>query len=138
MRHAAGGRLSDQGSAAVEFALVLPLFMSLLFGVIEGGRLMLARIVLSQAVEVGGRLASLRSTTSASQVQSAVATSGAVVGVTSASVQVSINGGATAFASRSSGDTIRVSATHTYLPVVRFIFRTTGIAMTGVAITRME
>jgi len=46
---------ADQGSAAVEFALVLPVLLLILFGIIDFGRMMNARIVISQAAHEGAR-----------------------------------------------------------------------------------
>jgi TadE-like protein len=47
------------GQSLVEFALVLPIFVLLLFGVIDGGRLVYQHSVLSQAAREGARLASV-------------------------------------------------------------------------------
>jgi Flp pilus assembly protein TadG len=47
------------GQSLVEFALVLPIFMLLLFGLIDGGRLVYQHSVLSQAAREGARLASV-------------------------------------------------------------------------------
>jgi hypothetical protein len=48
-----------KGQALVEFALVFPIFMLLLFGLIDGGRLVYQHSVLSQAAREGARLASV-------------------------------------------------------------------------------
>jgi Flp pilus assembly protein TadG len=45
----------DQGSAAVEFALVLPVLLLIVFAIIDFGRMLNARIVLSQAAHEGAR-----------------------------------------------------------------------------------
>ncbi len=55
-RHRPGG---DQGSAAVEFVLVLPVLLLILFAIIDFGRLLNAKIVLSQAAHEGARAAAL-------------------------------------------------------------------------------
>jgi Flp pilus assembly protein TadG len=49
----------DQGSAAVEFALVLPVLMLIVFGIIDFGRMLNARITLSQAAHEGARAAAV-------------------------------------------------------------------------------
>jgi Flp pilus assembly protein TadG len=49
----------DQGSAAVEFVLVLPVLLIILFSIIDFGRLLNAKIVLSQAAHEGARAAAL-------------------------------------------------------------------------------
>jgi Flp pilus assembly protein TadG len=55
-RHRPG---EDQGSAAVEFVLVLPVLLIILFAIIDFGRLLNAKIVLSQAAHEGARAAAL-------------------------------------------------------------------------------
>ncbi|WP_137122227.1 TadE/TadG family type IV pilus assembly protein [Segeticoccus rhizosphaerae] len=49
----------DRGAAAVEMALVLPLLIVLLFGIIDFGRIYTAQIQLSQAAREGVRMESL-------------------------------------------------------------------------------
>jgi Flp pilus assembly protein TadG len=50
---------ADRGSVAVEFALLLPVLLLLLFGIIDFGRALNAQITLTQAAREGARLASL-------------------------------------------------------------------------------
>lgn len=52
-------RRSERGSTAVEFALVLPVFLLLVFGVVEFGRVMWADNTLRHAVQEGARCAAL-------------------------------------------------------------------------------
>lgn len=52
----AGG---DRGAAAVELALLLPLLLFLVFGIIDFGRALNAQITLTQAAREGVRLAAL-------------------------------------------------------------------------------
>jgi Flp pilus assembly protein TadG len=52
-------RRRERGAAAVEFALVLPLFMAFVFGILEGGRLMEAQNAVTAAARAGAREASL-------------------------------------------------------------------------------
>ena len=49
----------DRGAAAVEFALLLPLLMLLVFGIVDFGRALNAQITLTQAAREGARLAAL-------------------------------------------------------------------------------
>jgi Flp pilus assembly protein TadG len=56
---------ADRGSAAVEFALLLPVLMLIIFGIIDFGRYMNARIVLSQAAYEGARAAAVTDSTDA-------------------------------------------------------------------------
>jgi Flp pilus assembly protein TadG len=52
-------RRRSRGQSLVEFALVLPIFILFLFGLIDGGRLVYQHSVLSQAAREGARLASV-------------------------------------------------------------------------------
>lgn len=47
---------SERGVAAVEFALVLPLLLLILFGIIDFGRALNAQITITQAAREGARL----------------------------------------------------------------------------------
>lgn len=49
----------DRGSVAVEFALLLPVLLLLIFGIIDFGRAINDQITLTQAAREGARLASL-------------------------------------------------------------------------------
>jgi Flp pilus assembly protein TadG len=49
----------DRGAAAVEFALVLPILLLVVFGIIDFGRAYNAQITLTQAAREGVRLAAL-------------------------------------------------------------------------------
>jgi Flp pilus assembly protein TadG len=49
----------DRGAAAVEFALLLPLLMLLVFGIVDFGRALNAQITLTQAAREGARMAAL-------------------------------------------------------------------------------
>lgn len=60
----AGGR-RDRGAAAVEFALLLPLLLLIVFGVIDFGRALNAQITLTQAAREGARLDALGQPSSA-------------------------------------------------------------------------
>lgn len=46
---------SDSGTALVEFGLVMPLFLGLLFGVMEAGRVMFTQAVMSYATQSATR-----------------------------------------------------------------------------------
>jgi Flp pilus assembly protein TadG len=55
----ARGAAKDRGAAAVEFALLLPVLLLLVFGIIDFGRALNAQITLTQAAREGSRLAAL-------------------------------------------------------------------------------
>jgi Flp pilus assembly protein TadG len=60
MKRRLGGRTGrDRGAAAVEFALLLPLLLLIVFGIIDFGRALNAQITLTQAAREGARLAAL-------------------------------------------------------------------------------
>ncbi len=58
-RRRAASDSRDRGSVAVEFALLLPVLLLLIFGIIDFGRAINAQITLTQAAREGARLASL-------------------------------------------------------------------------------
>ncbi|KUO96714.1 TadE/TadG family type IV pilus assembly protein [Ferroacidibacillus organovorans] len=53
---------SDKGQALVEFALVIPLFLLLLFGIFDFGRIMWSELTISAASRDAARYASLGAT----------------------------------------------------------------------------
>lgn len=61
----------DRGAAAVEFALLLPLLLFLIFGIIDFGRALNAQITLTQAAREGARLAALGESNVVSRTQAA-------------------------------------------------------------------
>ena len=59
-RRLARSAARDRGAAAVEFALLLPVLLLLVFGIIDFGRALNAQITLTQAAREGARIAALR------------------------------------------------------------------------------
>ena len=66
------GRSEDRGSAAVEFVLVLPVLLLILFAIVDFGRMLNAKIVLSEAAREGARAVALAGTGAADQRVNAV------------------------------------------------------------------
>jgi Flp pilus assembly protein TadG len=73
----------DRGAVAVEFALLLPLLLLIVFGIIDFGRALNAQLTLTRAAQDGARLAAL-SQPNVNTATEAAATglSGVVVAVT--------------------------------------------------------
>ena len=69
-KHTKHRNQSRSGAAAVEFAIVAPIFLLLVFGIIEFGRVMMVQQVLVNASREGARRAVLESATSAAVVDS--------------------------------------------------------------------
>jgi Flp pilus assembly protein TadG len=73
----------DRGATAVEFALVLPLLLLILMGVVDFGRALNAQVTLTQAAREGARLAALKQPNVVSKTQAAATgLSGVTVTVT--------------------------------------------------------
>lgn len=77
-RRLLGGR-DDRGSTLVEFAFAFPVLCGVLFGMIDGGRFVSARVALSQATAEAARAACLSSTGSASAVDTAFTNAAALL-----------------------------------------------------------
>jgi Flp pilus assembly protein TadG len=54
-----GGSSADRGATAVEFALLLPLLLLIVLGIIDFGRMLNAQVTLTQAAREGARLVAL-------------------------------------------------------------------------------
>lgn len=104
-----GYRVANRcGAAAVEFAIVAPVFFLLVIGMIEVGRAMMVQQVLINASRVGARQAATAGATS-SAVQTAVKDYATSVAVPSVSVSVSPDP-----AAAKSGDTVTVTTSVNY------------------------
>lgn len=81
------GRRNRRATAAVEFAVVAPVFLLLVFGMIEYGRMVMVQQVITNASREGARVAVLDGSTTAS-VTSAVTSYLTAGSITGASVTV--------------------------------------------------
>jgi TadE-like protein len=68
-----GRRAADRGSVAVEFALVLPVLLLIVFGIMDFGRALNAQIALTGAAREGARLVALGYPTATVQARVAAA-----------------------------------------------------------------
>jgi len=78
-----------RGAAVAEFALIAPLFLTLIAGVVEMGRAVIVVQELTNASREGGRIASYDSTTQTSPIKTAVNTYLTNVGISGATTVVS-------------------------------------------------
>jgi Flp pilus assembly protein TadG len=112
--------LGERGAAAVEFALVAPVLVVLLFGIVEYSKVFSAQSALSAAAREGVRVVALNGTTA----------DGQSVARTAAS---SLSLGASAFAwSRTSCSGAAPTATVTLTVSYRQVFTFGGLGRTGV------
>src|ERR1700745_2382464 len=70
-RRPAHGHARDRGSVAVEFALLLPLLLLIVFGLVDFGRALNAQITLTRAPGEGARRAALNQPNVVSRTQAA-------------------------------------------------------------------
>jgi Flp pilus assembly protein TadG len=71
VRRSRGSRERDRGAVAVEFALLLPLLLLLVFGIVDFGRALNAQVTLTQAAREGARLEALGQPNVVSRTQAA-------------------------------------------------------------------
>jgi Flp pilus assembly protein TadG len=81
MRRRLLGAANDGGTAVVEFALLLPVLLFIVFGIIDFGRALNAQVTLTQAAREGARLTAVNQPNVTSRTQAA-ATGLSGVGVT--------------------------------------------------------
>ena len=107
-------RRDERGAAVVEFALILPVLVLFVFGIIQFGQAYSARIELTSAVREGARLAALGNTTEAAVAQ---ATKAAAKGLNANDIQVTYTASpGSSCAGASSTTTVLVTTTSTTMP----------------------
>lgn len=113
---------SRKGAALVEFALVAPIFLILIAGVIELGRAIIVQQLLTNASREGARVAGYDSTTQTSTVSSAVSNYLSTVSISSATTTVSPNPPSLAADGQSVSVTVSVPYTQvSWLPNTFFL-----------------
>jgi Flp pilus assembly protein TadG len=110
------GRPARRGTAAVEFAVIAPIFMTMLLGLIEFGRAFMVLETLNNCARVGARTGAL-SGNSSGAVTAAVNNALSASGISSATVNVTVNGQAVDASTAVSGDTLAVAVSVPYSQV---------------------
>jgi Flp pilus assembly protein TadG len=108
-----GGSSADRGATAVEFALLLPLLLLILLGIVDFGRMLNAQVTLTQAAREGARLVALGQPNVQSRTQAA-ATGLSPVGV-------SIQSACPAGAGPVSNGVVQTSHTFTFTPGLGYV-----------------
>lgn len=118
----------SRGQALAEFALVLPIFLLILFGIIDGGRLVFANNHLAEAAREGSRWGSVqgRSTTAAGRDAIADETLARINGVPSPEVVVSCERNEAPVANCASRDVLIVRVTADFQLVTPFLSNLIG------------
>jgi Flp pilus assembly protein TadG len=104
----------ESGAAAVEFALILPVFVLMIVGMIEFSRLYNVQISLSNAAREGARVMAIYNNTGTASSAAVAAAPGLSPALTSG--EISISPGTCAY-----GQTVTVSITHT-VPLITDYF----------------
>jgi len=69
----------DRGAAAVEMALLLPLLLLIVFGIVDFGRMLNAQITITEAAREGARAAAIENSNAAAETRVAKVMAGATV-----------------------------------------------------------
>jgi Flp pilus assembly protein TadG len=112
---------SQRGAITVEFALIFPAIVAILFAIIDAGRFVGARVMLTQAVSAGARTAALSTTTTTGAVDTAVHAAAPMLnGLTVTAVQCTLTNTAVpcaSFGAKANGDRVTVSANYVFDPI---------------------
>jgi Flp pilus assembly protein TadG len=119
----------QRGQALAEFSLVLLPLLTLLFGVAEVGRMMFIYVTLADAARNGARYAIVHGSYSGSPSgfgnESAVSTKVTSIttaaGITGATAAVTYTASGTDTSGNLTGDTITVTASYTFSPIVALV-----------------
>jgi Flp pilus assembly protein TadG len=115
-------RASQRGGAAVEFALVLPLFCAIVFGTIDYGWYFYQRFSLAAAVRDGLRTGvTINQAVTSPNDCASVAIARAMTDLTAAGMNPPNNTFTTSTAGTSPNKTMTLSGTYAFTPLVHFV-----------------
>ena len=122
---------------------MFPLVVSVLFGAIDGGRLVIDRYMVTYAAVVGGRVASVRATTSVTAVQTAVVAAVPFLALNNSAVSVAVNGVAmtdASFATHPTGspNTVTVTVNYNYKSFLILFYNRATKVITGTSQVGLE
>lgn len=125
---ATGGRDSSRGATLVEFSLVFPIFMLLVFGLLDVGHMVYVNNALSEGAREGSRYASVaaRSQTSSSRAAVATWTKSKLAAVPSVTVTVTCEREGAVVSTCHSGDMVVVRAVSNVSPLTPVIGQLVG------------
>jgi Flp pilus assembly protein TadG len=134
-------RRNRQGAAAVEFAIVAPLFILFVLGMIEVSRAIMVQQLMTNAAREGARVAVLESTTSTQTVRDKVRNYSPTFQTLTDS-QITVNPDPPSTAAAGAPVTVTVSVTYaqvSWLPVPRYFTAALGTdTLTATAVMRRE
>ena len=107
-------RRTDRGQSMVEFALVLPVLLMLVFGFLDLGRAVYSQSVVANAAREGARAAVIHGSTNA-EIRAAVKANAIGIAVTDADITI------TPSAARVSGQQVLVRVTTRFYAVTPFV-----------------
>jgi Flp pilus assembly protein TadG len=122
------GRTERRGAAALEFAVVAPVFFLLIFGLVEVGRCLMVQHLLTNAARQGCRVAVIEGKTTA-DVNTAASNLLSGQGISGFTTTVQVNGATADASTANPGDKITVSisvpaSTNSWVPGASFCFGT--------------
>lgn len=128
---------AKRGQSTLELALVLPFFFIILFSLFEFGRALIEYTSVSNSAREGARAAIVPNRT-VTDITTAARNATVTVGTLPAVTVTAFRGGTQLAdpATRTSGDTVQVQVSHTFLPIfwVAHGFSPSGIGGLGVSI----
>jgi Flp pilus assembly protein TadG len=120
-------RPRSRGQSLVEFALVLPVFLMILSGIMDMGFLLYSRMTVINAAREGARVATIMTEESGAAIGNAITgqVNGAANGLTVTTCAHLVGSGCGALGGADAGDSFKVTVTHTYHPFFPLLIGTT-------------